>query len=171
MLTTEERVMSTIIQKRMTGTLEGEFVVFLIGMRINRWWKVSQWLRVAMAMPRMQRELAQHPELGCLGGMQWFGRTTILVQYWRSMDALLAYSKAKNAQHLPAWQAFNKLVGTNGDVGIWHETYRVRPGDYESIYVNMTPFGLGKAGQLTEGRPHARERLAATALPQTAASR
>lgn len=46
-----------------------------------------------------------------------------MVQYWRSMDQLLAYAKNKTAAHLPAWQAFNKAVGTDGSVGIWHETY------------------------------------------------
>ena len=29
-----------MMQKRMTGRLEGDFVVFLIGMRVNRWWKL-----------------------------------------------------------------------------------------------------------------------------------
>jgi hypothetical protein len=161
--------MKTIIPQRMTATMDGDFVVFLIGMRVNRWWKFRQWFRVASAMPRMIRELNENPALGCLGGETWFGRTTIMVQYWRSMDALLSYAKARNAEHLPAWRAFNKLVGTNGDVGIWHETYRVRPGDYESIYVNMMPFGLGKVGRLEEGRAQAQERLEANAsLPREA---
>jgi len=139
---------AAVIQQRVTGQMQGEFVVFLIGMRINRWWKIHKWLRVAMAMPRMIRELTSHPELGFLGAEPWFGRTTIMVSYWRSMDHLMTYAKSRNHEHLPAWKAFNKLVGTNGDVGIWHETYRVRPGDYESVYANMMPFGLGKVGQL-----------------------
>jgi hypothetical protein len=162
--------MQTIMQQRMSGTLEGDFVVFLIGLRVNRWWKPLQWLRVALSMPRMIKELSKNPDLGFLGAEQWFGRTTIMVQYWRSMDALLAYAKARNAEHLPAWRSFNKLVGTNGDVGIWHETYRVRPGDYENIYVNMMPFGLGKVGRREEGRAHAQERLDAVRAGQSAAS-
>jgi len=63
-------------------------------------------------------------------------------------EQLLAYAKNKQAQHLPAWQAFNKSVGTDGSVGIWHETYTVMAGAYESVYVNMPAFGLGKAGTL-----------------------
>ena len=31
-------------------------------------------------------------------------------------------------------------------MGIWHETYRVRAGEYEAIYNNMPEFGLAKAG-------------------------
>jgi hypothetical protein len=156
--------MTSAIQKRVTGQMDGEFVVFLIGMRVNRWWLPHRWLPVALAMPRMIRELESKPELGFLGAEQWFGRTTIMLQYWRSMDALMSYARNRSSQHLPAWRAFNKLVGTNGDVGIWHETYRVRPGDYENVYVNMAPFGLGKVGRLVEANgPHARAegRLAA----------
>ena len=138
------------VQARVTGRIEGEFVVFLIGMRINRWWKVRQWLRVALAMPRMIRELTAHPELGFLGAEQWFGRTTVMVSYWRSMDHLLAYAKSRTSAHLPAWRSFHKTVGTNGDVGIWHETYKSRPGDYESVYVNMPLFGLANAGAALE---------------------
>ena len=64
------------------------------------------------------------------------------------MDQLLAYAKDRNATHLPAWQAFNKSVGTDGSVGIWHETYAASPGTYENVYVNMPAFGLGRAGTL-----------------------
>lgn len=28
---------------------------------------------------------------------------------------------------------------------MWHETYRVAAGDRETIYLNMPPFGFGKA--------------------------
>jgi hypothetical protein len=161
---TKETTMAVPINARRMGRIEGEFVVFLIGMRVNRWWKVHQWLRVALAMPRMMRELTTHPELGFLGAEQWFGRTTVMVSYWRSMEHLLSYAKSRSAAHLPAWRAFNKLVGTNGDVGIWHETYRSRPGDYENVYVNMPPFGLAGAGLASDVRgahAHAAERLAA----------
>jgi hypothetical protein len=34
------------------------------------------------------------------------------VQYWRSMDHLVAYARNKEAKHLPAWRAFNKAIGT-----------------------------------------------------------
>ena len=157
----------SIVQARATGRIEGEFVVFLIGMRINRWWNVRQWLRVALAMPRMVRELNARPELGFLGAEQWFGRTTLMVQYWRSMDQLLAYAKSRTSAHLPAWRSFNQMVGTNGDVGIWHETYKSRPGDYESVYVNMPLFGLARAGAAlgAEGAyASAEARIAATSV-------
>ncbi len=52
----------------------------------------------------------------------------------------------KDDPHLEAWRRYNRRVGTSGDVGVWHETYRVSPGRYENIYVDMPPFGLGKVG-------------------------
>jgi hypothetical protein len=137
-----------IRRERLAATFDGEFVVFLIGMRINKPLLVHKWWPVAAAMPRMLEELYSRPELGFLHGELWFSRTTLVLQYWRSMDQLLAYAKDRQAKHLPAWQAFNKSVGANGSVGIWHETYAASAGSYENIYVNMPPFGLGKAGTL-----------------------
>jgi hypothetical protein len=119
-------------------------------------------------MPRMLKELARQPELGLLHAEMWFGRTLILVQYWRSMERLLAYAKDKNYQHLPAWREFNQAIGTDGTVGIWHETYAVSPGSHENIYVNMPPFGLGRAGTLHKaagGRQSAGGRLAGGLRP------
>lgn len=153
-----------IHKERLTATLEGDFVVFLIGMRINKPWLIHKWLSVAQAMPRMLKELGQQPELGLLHAEMWFSRTIIQVQYWRSMDQLLAYAKNKDAAHLPAWRAFNKAIGTGGSVGIWHETYHASAGSYENVYINMPPFGLGKAGLLqpaTGGKQSASGRLGA----------
>jgi hypothetical protein len=137
--------MAAISRERVRARIEGEPVLFLIGMRFNKLWKVHRWLPVVMAMPRMLRELYQHPELGFLNAHTWFGRTIIVVQYWESRSQLEAYAKSRDHAHLPAWSAFNRTIGTSGDVGIWHETYAIREGDYENVYVNMPPFGLAKA--------------------------
>lgn len=126
---------------------------------------MRKWWPVAAAMPRKLRELAQRPEAGMLAGQMWFGHTTLMVQYWRSMEHLLVYAKDREAEHLPAWRAFNRAAGTSGDVGIWHETYVVTRGTYENIYVDMPPFGLGRIGTLqpaTGSRDLARGRLASS---------
>jgi hypothetical protein len=130
---------------RFTANIDGDFVVFLIGMRFNRPGKVWKWLPVVQAMPKMLRALGEHPELGCLGYQQWFGRTTILVQYWRDFDSLDRFARDTALPHLAPWREFNKRVRNSGDVGIWHETYKVRAGEYEAIYANMPIFGLAKA--------------------------
>jgi len=151
-----------IVAARMTAQIEDEVVVFLIGMRINRLWKIHKWLPVARAMPRMLRELSATQDSGFLGFHQWLGNPTISLQYWRSFEDLERYAKDSARLHRPAWAAFNRAVASNGDVGIWHETYRVRPGDFECVYNNMPPFGLARATRAVsaEGqRQSARQRM------------
>lgn len=121
-------------------------VVFLIGMRFNRLRDVRRWAPAFTAMPRMLRELGEHPELGMLGARAWLGGRTVLVtQYWRSFEHLDAYARDRDKAHLPAWHAFNVATRGNDAVGVFHETYVVGPGRSESIYVNMPDFGLGSA--------------------------
>ncbi len=154
--------MAELIQRRMTADVDGEFAVFLIGMRFNKLWKVHQWLPVFQSMFRMLAELYDNPELGFVHHDNWVGRTTMMVQCWRSFEQLEAYAKGKTFQHLPAWAAFSKQIGSNGDVGIWHETYRSRKGDYECVYNNMPRFGLAMLGEHVPAdgkRESARERL------------
>jgi len=135
-----------VLQERVTAKVDAnEFVVFMIGMRINKPWKVHKWLPVVRAMNRMLKELHTRGDLGLRHVESWGGRTTIMVQYWDSFEALEAFATAKTLQHLPAWGAFNRAVGSSGDVGIWHETYRVRAGDFECVYHNMPRFGLSRA--------------------------
>ncbi len=152
--------MPKIFAERMVPHIDGDFVVFLIGMRINKPWKVHKWWPVFSAMPRMIKELQTKPELGFLGHIFGF---KVIIQYWRSFDHLEAYARSKDHEHLPAWKAFNASVGkSRGDVGIWHETYQVRAGEYEAIYSGMPKIGLGAAAELipvsrrTEG---ARDRI------------
>lgn len=138
--------MARVIPERMTAEIDGEFVVFLIGMRINKPWKVHKWLPVFLAMPRMLRELRAHPDSGFLGSMS-AGMT--IVQYWRSFDDLERYARSRDHEHWPAWVAFNKqMAASRGDVGIWHETYRVASGQYETVYSGMPPTGLGAVTKL-----------------------
>jgi hypothetical protein len=103
-----------------------------------------------MAMPKMLRELSAKPELGLLGYRQHLGNplSPMVVQYWRSVEQLEAFARQKDTTHFPAWVKFNKNVGSNGDVGIWHETFKVKAGEYETVYNNMPTFGLGKVGTL-----------------------
>jgi adenylate cyclase len=72
------------------------------------------------------------------------------LQYWRSQEQLVAYARSKNSEHLPAWAHFNKVIADTTAVGIWHETYVVRAGEYECVYGNMPPFGLARATERVE---------------------
>ena len=81
----------------------------------------------------------------------------------------MTHATSKQADHLPAWKAFNQSVGTDGTVGIWHETYAISAGAFESVYVNMPAFGLGRAGTLeaaTGRRQSAADRLGRSSKPE-----
>ena len=78
----------TIIPQRVTARMEAkETIVFLIGMRINKPWKIHKWLPVARAMGRMINELYSAGDMGFRHVESWFGRTTIMIQYWDSFFA------------------------------------------------------------------------------------
>lgn len=152
---------------RYTAQMDDPFVVFLIGMRVNKFFAFKKWLPTAMAMPPMLKELFTHPEKGFLGGesfFQPFPLSTVMITYWRSYEDLEHFARSKDDPHLPAWREFMKRVGSDGSVGIWHETYVVPAGHAESVYGNMPRFGLAAATQHipVSGRLHsARERLGA----------
>lgn len=143
--------MAKVERRRMSAEVDGNFVIFLIGFRINKWWKIWKWLPVFIAMPKMLIELEKNSDLGLLHARTHLGfRNVLLIQYWESFEKLHAYAVSKESSHLPAWKNFNQKVGTNGDVGIWHETYLVSSNKYESVYANMPPYGLGLVGTLVE---------------------
>jgi hypothetical protein len=138
--------MATIFPGRYTAQSDVPFVVFLIGFRVNRWLALRSWTRVAAAMGPMIAELKRNPQLGLLHVETFlYWRGVGMIQYWRSIELLHAYAHARDSAHLPAWAEFNRRIGGNGTVGIWHETYTVASGQYESIYVNMPRLGLGSA--------------------------
>jgi Monooxygenase af470-like len=111
-----------VFKGRYSGTLEGDFVVFMIGMRVNKPWKVHRWFPVFLQMPRMLRELQRQPDSGLLGATQGFLSTgPVVVQYWRSFEQLERYARDPNAEHLPAWRRF--------------------------IYGNMPRIGLARVGE------------------------
>lgn len=161
--------MADIINERVCAEVGGDIVVFLIGMRINRPWKFWKWIPVLLAMPKMLKELAAQPELGMLSARLQVGVPNLMVvQYWKSAQHLQAYAHSQDKVHLPAWRAFNERIGSDGDVGIWHETYVVPQGHYESVYVNMPRYGLGLAGSVfpaTGPRASAAKRLVRTKTP------
>jgi len=135
--------MTEIFPGRYAGRAEKPLVLFLIGLRLNKLWAVHKWGPVVLAMPRMLAELGHNPDSGFLSARTYLsGRVVLVQQYWESFEKLLAYAHDRDAEHFPAWAAFNRSIGNNGTVGVWHETYLVEPGKFEGIYVNMPRFGL-----------------------------
>lgn len=154
---------------RYTAKFDGPLVVFVIGMRINRFWRPDKWIPVARAMGPMIAELSRDPDSGFLGAEFMLSglRTIVALQYWRDFDALESYARNRDRQHWPAWTAFNRAVGADGTVGIFHETYSVAGGAHETIYANMPAFGLGRINgtvSATGSRAEARSRLRGAAI-------
>ncbi|MFF9626990.1 DUF4188 domain-containing protein [Streptomyces griseosporeus] len=135
---------------RATADARGDVVVLLIGMRINRFWAVHEWLPVLLGMPRMLAELKKAPERGLLSHVLLTAspRTYYVVQYWESKEKLYAYASAPDGLHHRFWALVNRKERggkLRGGVGLWHEAYVVPEGSYEAIYADMPPFGLAAA--------------------------
>ncbi len=155
--------MVEVVPGRFTARTDEPFVVFIIGMRINNLFAVRRWLPTMRAMGPMLKELYQHSEKGFLGAEFFLYRWgPAIVQYWRSFEDLERFARNPDDPHLPAWQRFNRSVGKDGSVGIFHETFIVERGNFEAIYSNMPVFGLAKATEHVRavgGRETARRRL------------
>lgn len=147
--------------RRMSAEIGGDFVVFLIGARINsKRDLVRSFLDLGgrRGMRHMLDYLTAHPEKGLLAYEMGF---PTIVQYWRSFEQLEAFARDREDPHLEVWWRYWRRVGRSDRTGIWHETYLVRAGEYEAVYGNMPPHGLGKAGRLVPlgESSRARERL------------
>lgn len=157
--------MSQVRRGRWTADIEGDFVVFIIGARANKPWQLLRIFRDLggrRGMNHMLKYLIDHPEKGLLG----FERMGIVtVQYWRSFAHLEAFARNADDPHLSAWRTYWKRVGRDDRSGIWHETFLVRDGEYEAVYGNMPPKGLGRATELVpiSKASTARNRLRSTA--------
>jgi hypothetical protein len=148
---------------RTTHHHDGELVVFLIGMRVNKPWRPDAWLPTFLAMRPMLTELSREPGSGLLGlRLAFSAGGPVLIQYWDSHEKLYAYASDSAGEHRPAWAAFNrKARAVPGAVGIWHETFVVDRA--ESVYVDMPVAGLaGATSSVPVGTHHdrAQDRLA-----------
>jgi len=77
--------MAQIFSGRFTAKTEQSLVVFLIGMRINKWWRFDKWFPVASAMGPMLQTLFTHPEKGIPA------RRIFLELQWPLPDPILAF--------------------------------------------------------------------------------
>ena len=96
----------------------------------------------------------------------------LIIQFWRSFEQLEHFAR-EDMLHTEPWKTYFKVVGSSsGDVGIWHETFQVRAGEYECIYGNMPRFGLANAGEHRGlgSASRARERIGARSDARRAVS-
>jgi hypothetical protein len=162
--------MVQVVPGRFTAPSDTDVTVFLIGMRVNKPWRVDRWLPIIADMTRMQIHLAKHPEAGMLHAENWFGRTTLMLSYWKDPQSLQSFAADQESPHLEPWRRFMRQVAKSDAVGVWHETYVVPAGHSEVIYSTMPVFGLAAATshvQIGRGTGRARERLGEAAMART----
>jgi hypothetical protein len=157
----EETRMGRVRAGRYSAEIDGDFVVLLIGTRLNQPWHPIETFRDLggrrRGMRAMLTALMAAPEKGLLGFRMGF---PTIVQYWRSFEHLEAFARDPGDLHRPTWLEWYRR-NPNGRSGIWHETYLVRAGEYEAIYDGVPESGLAAAGQAVplEGTSSARRRL------------
>jgi hypothetical protein len=157
--------MADIRPGRFSAEIDGDFVVFLIGARLNKPWLVLKSIgdlgEPRRGMKAMLDDLMAHPEKGLLGYRMGF---PVIVQYWRSFEQLEAFARDPGDLHRPTWLAWFSR-GRRGRTGIWHETFLVRAGEYEAVYSDVPEAGLALAGRAVpvSGGSSARLRLAEAA--------
>ena len=79
--------MADVIPARMTHEYDGELVVYLVGMRINKPWRPDLWLPVVLAMQKMLVELSKDKDSGLLGYRLSIGAgVPFVVKYWKLFD-------------------------------------------------------------------------------------
>ncbi|KAK9865882.1 hypothetical protein WJX84_007756 [Apatococcus fuscideae] len=144
-----------ILRGRLTAQIEGDFVVVLIGSAFTSWRSIPQALSTAMSMRQMLKELQDEPYAGFLGATSWLSNPSVSIQYWRSLEDLHRYARTPKRKHVGAWGRFNRYLkeaaaGQHSDkgMGIYHEAYQVHAGEYETVYSNVPPTGLGQFTQL-----------------------
>ncbi len=149
--------MAKYVSGRHTADIEGDFVVFIIGARINKPWRTIRALRALGNLNKMVKDLLNQPEKGLLHAES---AGFVSIQYWRSFDHLERFAKDPDP-HMKQWRKYTKLAHKTGEAGIWHETFLVSAGQYEAIYNNKPPRGLAKAGQCVsiKDSSHARSRI------------
>ncbi|MGN6030161.1 MAG: monooxygenase family protein [Thermomicrobiales bacterium] len=134
-------------------------VLFLFGMRANSLPAMRHWLPLWRQTQAMIRELKAHPESGLLWSTSWReGREGTVLQYWRSMEALMTWAQDARFAHASLWKAFNHGIGDSGQIGLWHEAVVIdgeTPGHLHTIYRDVPERGLAAATTRVDAEHHA----------------
>ena len=149
-----------IIHQQYSAKCDGDFVVFLIGARANGMHPFTKrFADLGNAFQSMVKELESDPSFGYMGGDTSISANdrkskVVYIQYWRSYEALQKWTHTRLGIHVKAVAYYMKTDKDDGTYGIWHETYKVRDGEYESIYAHMPPMGLALATQIVPEPKH-----------------
>lgn len=150
--------MVPVIRERMAAEIDGEYVVYVNGIRLNELRALPRYLHASLEAGRMFRRLEADPDSGFLGYLPaYMGlRSGAAIQYWRSLEDIRRFAHDPDGPHVPAWRWYNEEGGTDGGLGFWAELYVVKDGSFETFYRNVPPTGLGEHGSLVPMADHRR---------------
>lgn len=139
--------MSNIVKGRNLTDIKPPFVVLMVGIRVNRWWAIHKWFIVVFRFVQaiIDTEKNNPDLLACRYLFNW--RQIVCVQYWRSAEAISAFTSKPEGLHIKVWRYYNLSVSDSGAVGIWHETFFINDDSSECVYTNMPILGLASKGQ------------------------
>ena len=130
-----------------------EICVFILGTRCNH---PLGALAPGMAgvrshFPVMTADLEAHrEEYGYLTSTAWFNldqrqasSELLNIVYFKNVEGLHKFAHA--AAHREVWAWFNRHTREWPHISIWHETYQVPRGNWETIYINSHVQGINRA--------------------------
>ena len=110
-----------------TADLDGDFVVFLIGMRVNKPWAVRRWWPTFAAMRPMIQELEARPELGLLHASSAGSAARSSSSTGAPSSSSTPSRATRTASTCRRGRSTTGAARASSAVGIWHETYRCAP--------------------------------------------
>ena len=137
---------------------DSEIVVFLIGFRNNHpLGLLAPGVKdIGDYFQSMVKNLDSHAEdFGFLGATSWLNASTrttqnetLTVCYFQTVEGLHKFAHAE--EHMKGWMWWNRHVKQWPHMSIYHETYHVPKGNWETIHVNSHVSGLPSARVRTE---------------------
>lgn len=135
-----------------TAHIQEPYCLFLVGMQCRSWlsfWKIPF---ISYRMFKMQKELRQDKTSGFLWGKNFIAYrpfTSLFLTYWKSSDDIHRFVSDKKFSHLASVGIYYRKYRNDPNIGVWHETYEVTPGQVETLYYGMNPFGAGSFNPIT----------------------
>jgi hypothetical protein len=130
--------------KLVSAEIKEPMCLFLVGMQCRSWksmWKIPF---ILIRMRKIYGELLSNKDSGFLWGKFFTSnrpKTTLLLSYWKSSEHIERFISDKKFSHHQATKDYYKRLGQDPNIGIWHETYEINPGQAETLYYGMNPFG------------------------------
>lgn len=143
-----------LIAPRYSATLDGDFVLFIVGMRINRLCAIHIWPAILLRALRIIRSATPGANGLLSREIVISGKGIALITYWDDFDQWEEFGNSDN-HHRSSWKYFYERVINSKAVGLWHELYSIKQGEYQTIYMQMPPKGLSrsKEARISENPP------------------